>query len=469
MVDHIGDRVGGLLCAGGGRVTADGANGAFQDRNRRSWGRVARRPHKVASPRFRDEVQAVLVGGCQSYKSVLGVGLGRSYSDSCLNPDGAVVDTTALDRLIAFDGESGVLRVESGASLWDILEFAVPRGFFLPTTPGTRYVTVGGAVANDVHGKNHHRAGTFGNHVLSLGLMRSDGQELRVSRDQNPDLFQATVGGLGLTGLILWADLKLTRIPSSHISQQSIPFHSVSEFFDLACESERDFEHTVAWVDCLSAGDNLGRGIFSRGNWSEVGSLTNEPARNRLSIPFDPPAMALNQFSVRAFNEAYFKLNKARAGESTVKYGPFFYPLDAIRHWNRMYGAQGFYQYQSVVPPNVARDATAEMLKEVSHSGQGSFLAVLKTFGDVKSPGMLSFPAPGATLALDFPNRGEETLRLLSRLDRVVDNAGGRLYPAKDGRLPPEQFWRGYPDAETFREYVDPKFSSEFWRRMIAG
>ncbi|MGE0410255.1 MAG: FAD-dependent oxidoreductase [Amphiplicatus sp.] len=425
-----------------------------------SWGRVVRAEHKLVAPRHRDEAAAAFDAARRAGGGVLAVGLGRSYGDSGLNQGGALIDMRGLDRLIAFDREAGVLRAEAGASLADIIAFAAPRGFFPSTTPGTRFVTLGGAIANDVHGKNHHRAGTFGASVRRLCLLRAEG-ETEIGPDS--PLFRATIGGLGLTGVILWAEIALARIASTVLDQETIAFASLDEFFNLAAESEAGFEHTVAWIDCLAA---VGRGVFSRGNWAETGPRAAAAPRPRAAIPFDAPSVLLNRASLAAFNALYYRLGRMRAGASRIRYDRFFYPLDAIGGWNRLYGARGFYQYQSVVPPAAARAATRDMLAAIAAAGEGSFLAVLKTFGDRPSPGMLSFPMAGATLALDFANRGERTMRLLARLDEIVAAAGGRLYPAKDGRLPRAMFEQGYPQAEEFSRYVDPAMSSGFWRRM---
>ncbi|MEX0644336.1 MAG: FAD-binding oxidoreductase [Parvularculaceae bacterium] len=435
----------------------------------RSWGRVVRAEHAVVAPRHRDEIRAALECATEERSHALAVGLGRSYGDSGLNPGGALIDMRGVDRLIAFDAATGILRAEAGASLWDILAFAIPRGYFLPTTPGTRFVTLAGAIANDVHGKNHHRAGSFGRFVRRIGLLRSDEGVLDIGPNYETALFNATIGGLGLTGIILWAEIALAPIRSSRIEQETIPFGSIDEFFNLAAESAQTWEHTVAWVDCLAAGKNLGRGNFTRGNWAASGPLEVRRARRGPSIPIDAPTFLLNRVTLRAFNEAYWRAQRLGAGKSNVAYDTCFYPLDAIGDWNRLYGRLGFYQYQSVVPPNAEREATRAMLEAIAAAGQGSFLAVLKTFGPLESPGLLSFPMEGVTLALDFPNRGQKTLDLLARLDAIVAEAGGRLYPAKDGRLPAAMFRKGYSAAEAFAKHVDPKLSSGFWTRMSEG
>jgi len=433
-----------------------------------SWGRVLHARHDVARPRWRNELPALIAEGRQAGRQLLAIGLRRSYGDSGLNPDGAVIDMVGLDRVIAFDPETRLLRAEAGISFDALLRFLVPSGFFLPVTPGTRFVTLGGAVANDVHGKNHHRAGTLGRWVRRLGLVRSDGSTIELGADDQTGLFAATIGGLGLTGIIAWVEIEVVPIASAMMEVETIAFGGLDEFFQLAAESDDAVDYTVSWVDCLATGGALGRGIFSRARHAETGPLVAGESRFCPSLPIDLPGFVLNRWTMRTFNEVYYRVGRLKAGQATVPYEPFFYPLDALGGWNRMYGRRGLYQYQSAVPPDVARDATKAMLEAVSAAGDGSFLAVLKTFGDTPSPGMLSFPRPGTTLTLDFANRGAATLKLMERLDAIVREAGGRLYPAKDGRIPAEMFLAGYPRWQEFAHHVDPGFSSHFWRR-IAG
>lgn len=435
---------------------------------RTSWGRVVRAPHHVLRPRFGTEVEAALRAARSQGLSALGYGLGRSYGDSNLNPDGALIDMAGLDRLIAFDPHTGVLRADAGVSLSAILRFSVPKGWFLPTTPGSRFVTLGGAIANDVHGKNHHTAGAFGAHVRRFGLVRSDRGVVEVDPAGEPELFAATIGGLGLTGLLVWAEIQLVRVPSAFVDVETTAFGHVDQFFELAAGAEARFEHTVSWIDCTAGGARLGRGLFAAGNWSAEGGGARHDDRTAAVLPIDAPEFALNPLTLRAFNALYYARGKSAPTRARQHYGAYFYPLDAIRGWNRLYGRKGFYQYQSVVPPAAARDATVEMLKAIAKSGQGSFLAVLKTFGPRPSPGLLSFPREGATLALDFANRGKALSRLFARLDAIVCEAGGRLYPAKDGRMPADMFRSGYGQLDRFAASVDPAFSSSFWRRVSA-
>jgi FAD/FMN-containing dehydrogenase len=428
------------------------------------WGRIPRTQMRVARPSFRDDLDALVQTGSAGINGVLAAGLRRSYGDTCINDDGAMVDMTGLDHFVSFDRSTGLLVAEAGVSLAEILKLAIPAGYFLPVTPGTKFVTLGGAVANDVHGKNHHRAGTVGRWIHQLDLLRSDGTERSLSREDRTGAFAATIGGLGLTGVITRVTLELVPIASSNMDVQTIPFRNLSEFFALASESETTHDYTVAWVDCLAKGSKRGRGIFTRARHANDGQLRVHRASGP-SVPMDAPGFLLNRLSLSAFNEIYYRL-VGRPRLATISYDPFFYPLDAIGNWNRLYGRRGFYQYQSVVPPANAEAATAEMLRTIAEAGQGSFLAVLKTLGDIPSPGLLSFPMKGTTLALDFANRGPATLLLLDKLDAIVREAGGRLYPAKDGRLPPSMFQAGYPALDHFRTHMDPGMSSAFSRRM---
>ena len=427
-----------------------------------SWGRNCRATHRgVFRPSWADELGRF----DQADAPVLAYGLGRSYGDSCLNDGGYLIDTTAMDHVLSFDTSTGRMRCAAGVSLAAILQVAVPRGWFLPVTPGTKFVTIAGALANDVHGKNHHCAGTIGCHTTQFELLRSDGARFVCSPTQNPEWFAATIGGLGLTGIIVWVELQLKKISSSKIAVDTLAFHSLAEFLNITSASEQaGFEYTVAWIDCLS-GRNA-RGIFYRGNHAETGELVAQGVNHGgPRVPFAFPEFALNRLSVKAFNTLYYRLKAGEKRGELVDYDPFFYPLDAVRDWNLIYGRRGLVQYQCVIPES-ASDAFQEILSAISDSGEGSFLGVIKKFGSIPSPGILSFPRPGLTLALDFPFRGERTLRLFSQLDFIVQSARGALYPAKDGRMSRHMFEISYPGLERFRPFVDPHLSSGFWRRM---
>jgi FAD/FMN-containing dehydrogenase len=395
--------------------------------------------------------------------SALPYGNGRSYGDVCLNDGGTLLQTRGLDRFIAFDAERGLLRCEAGVLLSEILDLIVSQGWFLPVTPGTKYITVGGAIANDVHGKNHHVTGCFSEHVDGFELLRSDGSRRWCSRDENADWFNATAAGLGLTGVITWAQLRLKRVRGAHMNCETHRFHNLAEFFALSDASEREYEYNVAWIDCAARGRNLGRGHFIRANHAPPGDGPARP-RRRLAVPFVPPFPLINGFGLRAFNAAYFHRQQRPVVHALTHYEPYFYPLDAIADWNRLYGPRGFLQYQCVVPASEA--AVTELLQRIAASGSGSFLAVLKVFGAQRSTGILSFPRPGTTLALDFPHRGASTLALLDQLDEVVAAAGGAVYPAKDARLSGARFRQYFPAWQSMQPYLDPRFSSGFWRRV---
>jgi FAD/FMN-containing dehydrogenase len=431
-----------------------------------SWGRVTRAEHRIAVPAYRDALTGLVRP--RSDTKVLAVGLGRSYGDTALNAGGDLIDMTRLNRVIALDNERGVLKAEAGLSVDDALQLIVPKGWFFKTTPGTRLVTLGGMVANDVHGKNHHRVGSFGCSVTELELLCSDAGVRRLSSRDNMRLFAATIGGLGLTGLISTVEVELAKIGSAFLDVERQPFGSVTEFLELADASADTHEHTVAWVDCAAAGPDLGRGIFQRANWCGDGVLQAHADGSKLSVPMDAPEFVLNGAGIRLFNSFYYRAQRWGASRQRLHYSRFFYPLDNVRNWNRFYGRRGLYQYQCVLPPKTSEAGLREMLAQITRAGTGSFLAVLKTFGSVRSPGMLSFPRPGSTLALDFPNRGSDTLALFARLDSVVQQAGGALYPAKDGRMPAAMFRQSFPDWQEFAAQIDPAFGSDFWRRVSA-
>jgi len=427
----------------------------------RSWGRLSAHEHAVVDPVFVDQAQAAL----SEKGPILGFGAGRSYGDVCLNGSGRLLRTRSLDRLIGADWSTGIIRAEAGLTLDTLLRLAVPKGWFVPVLPGTKFVTLGGAVANDIHGKNHETAGTFGCHVRRLGLARSTGEVLELGPEQNTELFAATIGGLGLTGIILWVELALVRTTSALIDVETLELPNLDAFFRLS-EQSQPWEFTVAWVDCLAKGAAVGRGLFIRGRWHVGGALVpHKPSR--LRVPFDAPSWPLTGTTVRLFNRAY-RSRPWALGQRTVHYDQFFFPLDTLAGWNKLYGPNGFFQHQCVLPTTSAPDALRRLLDLTSAYGQGSFLIVLKMFGDRPSPGILSFPRRGATLALDFPNRGESTRRLLDEMASVVIEAGGRLYPAKDATMTAEAFRTGYPDWQKVEKLRDPNIMSDFWRRVAA-
>jgi FAD/FMN-containing dehydrogenase len=433
-----------------------------------SWGGTFVADHFVERPALVEDVPNLLR---TARTSVLAYGCGRSYGDVALNPQGTLIDCSGLDHFVSFDETNGVLVCEAGVQLASILEHvcrSTPGGaWFLPVSPGTRYITVGGAIANDVHGKNHHDAGTFGCHVIWLELARSDGAIVHCSLMQNKELFAATIGGLGLTGVIVRAALQLRRVAGLSLESEDIQFHNLSAFFELATTSELNWEYTAAWIDCGAGKSSTGRGIFTRARHVAHEWKPTASGGPWISVPTSPPWSLINHPTVSLFNALYYR-RLGFSGKRRVKTPStsVLYPLDAIGRWNRVYGPRGFFQFQCVVPTAAAATSMRDMLSLISTSGQGSVLSVLKTFGEVKSPGLMSFPRAGVTLALDFPNRGKRTIDLLARLEHIAIAAGGAVYPAKDALMTPDTFHASYPNLEQFRNFIDPKMSSAFALRV---
>jgi FAD/FMN-containing dehydrogenase len=426
-----------------------------------SWGRFPKLFAEVRPLFWKEDFPSSIA----SDTKILAVGMGRSYGDVCLLQHGTLLTTPNLDRLISFDAETGLLRCEAGVTLAEILDFAVPRGWFLPVSPGTKYVTVGGAIANDIHGKNHHLAGTFGLHTPRFELVRSDGMPVECSPTENPEWYAATIGGMGLTGLISWADLQLRPIESRRIRYRSTKFVGLEEFVALS-EASAHKEYSVAWIDCVAQGRNFARGVFMQGEHEEDPGPLTPLAKPKLTLPVDLPAFALSRFSVGAFNTLYYHKQLAKDRTGLIDYEPFFYPLDRILQWNRLYGKQGLLQFQCVLPWDTGTIGMTDLLKAITASGLASFLAVIKVFGDAVSPGVMSFPLPGITLALDFPVRREVSFDLLDRLADITAGFGGRMYPAKDACMSAAHFQQFYPQWEQWAAYIDPAFSSSFWQRV---
>ncbi len=427
-----------------------------------SWGRypaVAQTGHPC---HWRADVAKELTE--RNSTGTLPFGNGRSYGDSCLAASDHVLQIRPLDRFLKADWQTGVIVAEAGVTLAEIAALALPQGWFLPVSPGTQFATLGGAIANDVHGKNHHRRGTFGRYVRHFGLTRSNGHH-DCSPTENADLFAATIGGLGLTGVIEWVELALMPVRSARVDSVSVRFANLAEFFALADELDPQNEYSVAWVDCVSAGAKLGRGIFTAGNHADDGDLRPKPTAD-LAMPFTPRFSLVNKFTLRAFNETYWRMAPAQRTHKTVSLQPFLYPLDRIHDWNRLYGRKGFQQYQCVVPAGVAELAMNELLRAIAATGEGSFLAVLKRCGDLASPGLLSFPMRGTSLALDFPHHAGLETTLFPRLDAIVREAGGRLYPAKDAHMLGADFRAAYPGWEKVEALRDPALNSRFWQRV---
>jgi len=418
-------------------------------------------------------VSAILASGCQ--RTYVSRGLGRSYGDAALNREGGVICHTRLNRFLDFDASTGVLECEAGVSLEEILLYFLPRGFFLPVTPGTKFVTVGGAVAADVHGKNHHQDGTLASFVLDLKLLTPTGEVLVCSRDLNSEIFWATLGGMGLTGIILSARISLRKIESAYVLVDYQKARNLEEALGAMGESDERYQYSVAWTDCLAGGNSTGRAVLMRGNHAASAQLPKriknplaEPSRRRWNLPFDLPSLALNQFSVGTFNALYYASHR-NAANQVVDFESFFYPLDSIRNWNRLYGKRGFVQYQLALPQESSRAGLAVVLRRLVQSRRASFLAVLKRFGDANA-GLLSFPLRGYTLALDLPVTNG-LVPFLRELDRLVISFGGRVYLAKDAVLSAEDFAAMYPGVEKFWEVkrkLDPQglLSSSLARRL---
>jgi len=382
-------------------------------------------------------------------------GNGRCYGDASLAKK--TISTLKYDNILSFDTASGIFECQSGLTLDKILEVIVPKGWFLPVTPGTKFITVGGAVASDVHGKNHHIDGSFSNNIVDMDIVLSSGETMTCSPQHNVDLFEATCGGMGLSGVIARVKFRLKKIETSFIKQKQVKAENLEEIISLF-EKYNHYTYSVAWIDCLKKGKNFGRSILILGEHAKVDELNDKqkkeplqlPQKKQITFPFNLPSWVLNAFTVKAFNFLYYGKNFKKEINNVVSYEPFFYPLDAILHWNRGYGKSGFVQYQFVLPLE-SKQGLIEILNRISHKGLGSFLAVLKVFG--KQESIISFPKEGYTLALDFPVR-KGLLEFLDELDRVVLQYGGRIYMSKDARMKPEILEGGYPELNKFKEII---------------
>ncbi|MEX0649518.1 MAG: FAD-binding oxidoreductase [Candidatus Andersenbacteria bacterium] len=400
--------------------------------------------------------------------SVLPFGQGRSYGDVNLNDGGAVVNTQFLNHFISFDSQSGILRAESGVRVADILQLAVPRGWFMPVSSGTKFVSLGGAIANDIHGKNHHRVGSFGCHVTQFELLRSDNTRLLCSPTENGDYYRATIGGMGLTGIITWAEIQLTKVSSLYLDSETIKVGSLEEFVELSQLSDATHEHTVGWVDMSVTGSRLGRGLFMRANWAKKANKdTNDTYRPpKLTMPVNAPNWLISLPVIKAFNVAYYHKQLPARVSGQTHYDSFFYPLDILQYWNRLYGSRGLQSFQAVIPHDKGITTIRTILQTVHKRGLTSPLTVLKIFGDKQSGGLMSFPAPGLNILFDFPNVPKLN-DLLHELDTIVMSAGGKVNPAKDAHMSAKAFQHFYPRWQEFQQYIDPKISSSFWRRVV--
>ncbi len=396
----------------------------------------------------------------------LAYGLGRSYGDVCLNDLGNIVVTTKYNKIYEIDINNGVLHCESGVSIKDILNTIASTGWFLPVVAGTRNITIGGAIANDIHGKNHHKVGSFGNFVISFQLLRSDGEIIYCSETENPEFFKATIGGMGLTGIITSVQIKLKKIESQFIEVKTQRYDSLKHYFEINEEAERSNEYTVSWVDCLLKNKAELRGVYLSGNHAKKNILSKKKGNDfKISFPMTPPFSFVNNLSMKIINEVYYRGNK-NSNNKMQHFKPFFFPLDVIDNWGRAYGRKGFLQYQFVVPNKNAFETMQRVLAEIKINNQIPALGVLKTFGEIESKGYMSFPRKGLTLALDFRIKDSTTFKFLDRLDKIVIENNGSLYPAKDARMSNNTFLNSFNNINKFEKYIDPKFSSSFWRRV---
>ena len=407
------------------------------------WGRYPVITAEVHAPKVVSAMGGLLRDAAGS--SILARGLARSYGDSSLND--RVIETRYLDKFIAFDPQTGVLTSQAGTALAGILEVFVPKGWFLPVTPGTRFITLGGAVASDVHGKNHHVSGCFCEHVERLEVMVCPDRVVTCSREQEPELFYATCGGMGLTGVILTVSLRLKPVTSAFIDQQTFKARNLAHSLELFEQNSRS-TYSVAWIDCVATGQHLGRSLVMTGEHAADNKL-DLPVKKSLAVTFDMPPGMLNIHSVSLFNTLYYNRVRGDMVRKRVHYEPFFYPLDGVLQWNRLYGKNGFTQYQFVIPKSAGLRGMSGILQEITKSGKGSFLAVLKVFGQ-ENPNHLSFPMEGYTLALDFKIE-KDLFPLLERLDAMVLDLGGRVYLTKDVRMSAATFARSYRKIDLFQ------------------
>jgi len=407
------------------------------------WGRYPVTDAQIFQPHTQAQLSQHV---CQQRgQEFIARGLGRSYGDSALAAE--VLSSEHLQHFLSFDEQRGDLTCAAGVSLAEILKVFVPRGWFLPVTPGTKFVTLGGAIASDVHGKNHHVDGCFSEHVSRFSLMQADGQIVECSRQENLELFQATCGGMGLTGVIIDATVRMKPIQSSFINQTLIKASNLQEALE-KFETHADFTYSVAWIDCLATGHKLGRSLLMLGEHAKEGDL-HHGKKGKLAVPIEMPSFLLNRYSIQAFNFLYYNKVRQARSQQYIHYEPFFYPLDGIHHWNRLYGKQGFTQYQFVLPKSAGLEGVSRILQRIAQSKKGSFLAVLKAFGK-GNDNWLSFPFEGYTLALDFKLE-KNLLSLLNELDQIVLDYEGRLYLTKDARMSEAMFKQTYPNWERFK------------------
>ena len=428
-----------------------------------NWGNYPAMEADEESFVFDDQLDTLIGKG----EPFIARGNGRCYGDASLSE--RTISTLKYDKILSFDKQSGIFECQSGITLDQILSVIVPAGWFLPVTPGTKFITIGGGLASDVHGKNHHVDGSVSNHIVEMDVVLASDEIITCSAKNYPDLFEATLGGMGLTGVISRVVMRLKKIETSMIRQKQIKAENLQELISLFDEY-KDYTYSVAWIDCLKKGKHFGRSILMLGEHAGLNDLADIqktdplklPKKKQITFPFNLPSWVLNKFSVKAFNFLYYGKNFKKEIDNVVSYEPFFYPLDAVLHWNRMYGKAGFVQYQFVIPLD-AKDGLVAILNRIADEGLGSFLAVLKVFG--KQESIISFPKEGYTLALDFPVR-KGLLEFLDELDQLVLKYNGRLYMSKDARMKPEMLIAGYPELEKFKKIIK-KYNPENKIRSI--
>lgn len=431
------------------------------------WGLYPRARCRVVRPSGPEEA----LGLVQTLEAAIPRGMGRSYGDASLAP--VVLDTTALNRLLEFDSQSGVLYAEAGLSLDKLLRWSVPRGWFLPVVPGTKFITLGGALASDIHGKNHHWFGSFSRHIKEIELLTSGPCLKTCGHDKESELFEATAGGMGLTGMVLRMKLQMLPIETAYIRKTTYRAKNLEEILQLFDE-QNAAAYSVAWIDGTASGKNLGRSLLFTGEHATRDQLPANLRKNPfkahsapvLHIPFHFPSLVLNHLTVFLFNKFYYTLSDGSGRSRIVHYDPYFFPLDAVNGWNKIYGRNGFLQYQFVLPRDKSQ-ALKEILTRISRSGQASFLAVLKLFGSYTGR-FLNFPMPGYTLAMDFPNR-PAVHRLLDELDQLVLQAGGRLYLTKDARMKASSLAAQYPALEAFRRLQKEYDQVGLWQSCLSS
>tara|TARA_Y100001958_G_C21228991_1_gene554526 strand:+ start:1015 stop:2319 length:1305 start_codon:yes stop_codon:yes gene_type:complete len=425
-----------------------------------SWGKIHKYENEVIIPKNINDINFD-----QKAKNFTLYGNGRSYGDVCLNKNGNIINTKSFKKVRLFNTKKGIIEAEAGITFDEILKLCVPKGWFIPVTPGTKFVTLGGAIANDVHGKNHHQIGSFGSCIKKICLIKTNGQKKILSRNKNFNLFKLTISGLGLTGFIHWAKIKLIPIKSSSMHVENIKFNNLEEYFIINNKSKK-WPYTVAWFDNSAEGKNLGKGIFSRGYFLKDNNLKAHSSKKIISIPNKFPGFLLNKFFIKIFNKLYWNRPAANKVFHT-HYDNFFYPLDKIKNWNNLYGDRGFYQFQCIFPEKYAKNAIKEVLSKIKTHNMLSFLAVFKTHKKETSPGLNSFCISGTSIAIDLPNKkNDKTIKLLKDLEKSVLKFKGKINPSKDSIMSAKTYKKSYPNWIKLNKFKDPYLSSSFWERV---